>query len=304
MKHVVSVSLGSSKRNHSVENKILNIPIRIERIGTDGDFRKAISLLKQLDGRVDAIGLGGIDIYLTVENRKYIIRDAKKLLKAVKETPVVDGSGLKSTLEYKAVKKIDDMGYSLKDKKVLMVSAVDRYGMAKAFYEVGAELIYGDLVFGLGLPIPIRDFETFKKVARILTPVVVQMPFKVLYPTGSKQDREPTRKFSQYYREADVIAGDFLFIKKYMPPELKDKWVITNTTTSDDLKDLKKRGVEYLFTTTPEFEGRTFGTNVMEAAFVALLEKNPEELTDKDYLKFLEKIDYQPRVVDLRVDFE
>ncbi|MGE5653834.1 MAG: quinate 5-dehydrogenase, partial [Bacillota bacterium] len=45
MKRVVSVSLGSSKRNHAVETEILGEQFRIERIGTDGDMNKAIAMI-------------------------------------------------------------------------------------------------------------------------------------------------------------------------------------------------------------------------------------------------------------------
>lgn len=299
MKNVVSVSLGSSKRNHAVEVEILGTPVRIERIGTDGDFKKAISLLRQLDGRVDAIGLGGIDLYLHCENKRFVIRDAKKLAQAVKKTPLVDGSGLKLTLEYLAVKKIVEMGYPLSGKKVLMVSAIDRWGMAKALNEAGAEVVYGDLIFGLGIPVPVRSYETFKKLAFTIAPIVVQMPFKILYPTGKEQEKAPDPKYARYYEEADVIAGDFLFIRKYMPLNMKGKWIITNTTTSDDVEDLKQRGVAYLFTTTPVYEGRSFGTNVMEAAFIAILGKRPEEVTPEDYFGLLARMNYAPHVVEL-----
>lgn len=299
MKQVVSVSLGSSKRNHAVETEILGIPIRIERIGTDGDFKKAISLLKQLDGRVDAIGIGGIDLYLLFEDKKFYIRDAKKLSAAVKKTPVVDGSGLKVTLEYLAVKKIAEMGFELKDKKVLMVSALDRWGMAKAFEEEGAKVTYGDLIFGLGLPVPIRDYKTFRRLAFTIAPIVLKMPFKMLYPTGEKQEKNTEPRFTSYYEEADIVAGDFHFIRKHMPERMDGKWIITNTTTASDVEDMKKRGVSILFTTTPEYNGRSFGTNVMEAAFVAILNKRPEEITKDDYFALLDKMNYEPRVEKL-----
>ncbi len=40
MKHVVSISLGSSKRDHRVEQKFLGERVLIERRGTNGDLKK------------------------------------------------------------------------------------------------------------------------------------------------------------------------------------------------------------------------------------------------------------------------
>lgn len=53
-------------------------------------------------------------------------------------------------------------------------------------------------------------------------------------------------------------------------------------------------------TTTPEFQGRSFGTNVMEAVLVALLQKPREEISSQDYLDLLRRLDFKPRVVYLR----
>ena len=60
MKHVMSVSLGSSKRNHKVEVDILDQKFIIERVGTDGDMDKAIEIIKQNDGKVSAFGMGAL----------------------------------------------------------------------------------------------------------------------------------------------------------------------------------------------------------------------------------------------------
>lgn len=269
----------------------------IERIGTDGDFSKAINLLKDLDGKADAIGLGGIDLYFVADGKQYMVRDAKKLYDAVRSTPVVDGSGLKNTLEREAVYYlVNEAGLSIQNKTVLMVSAVDRFGMAEALNEIGCKMIFGDLIFGLNIPIPIRTMSMYKRLARLMLPVVSRMPFKILYPTGSNQEKEPSKKYSHYYKEANIIAGDYIFIRKFMPRDMTGKWVLTNTTTSADVADLKERGVELLITSTPVFDGRSFGTNVLEAALLALLGKTWDEVTPLDYLTILKKLGYVPRI--------
>ena len=63
MRRIVSVSLGSSKRDHKVTADIMGEEFEIERIGTDGNIGAAIDLIKELDGKVDALGMGGIDLY-------------------------------------------------------------------------------------------------------------------------------------------------------------------------------------------------------------------------------------------------
>ena len=297
VKRVVSVSLGSSKRDHAVTTELLGQEFEISRRGTDGDFAKAEALLKELDGKVDAIGLGGIDIYLYSGTRRYELTDGVKLRDVVKTTPVVDGSGLKNSLEPEAVKFLAaDPRFDLANKTVLMVSAVDRYGMAKAFVEAGSKTIFGDLIFALGVKVPVYTLDKLASLADELLPKIVKAPFNTLYPIGSEQDAEPDPKFSEYYDEADIIAGDFHYIRRYMPPELPGKIILTNTVTERDVKALTDRGVAYLITTTPEYNGRSFGTNVLEAAFVVLIGKPWEDITTDNYLDLLKQLDYKPLI--------
>jgi len=299
LKRVVSVSLGSQKRNHKVETTILGERFSIERIGTDGDMDKAIAYIKELDGKIDAFGMGGIDLYIVAGDKRYMLRDAKRLKEAARITPMVDGSGLKNTLERKVIEYLQENLYiNFPEKKVLLVCGVDRFGMAEALEEAGAGVTYGDLIFGLGLPFPLRSLKTLARAARVIAPVVSQLPFEMIYPTGLKQE-STVEKFGEYYQEADIIAGDFLFIKRHMPSRLDNKIIITNTVTQEDIEILKNKGAAQLITTTPELNGRSFGTNVMEAVLVASA-GGGRELSGIDYQLLLDKAGFVPRILDLR----
>lgn len=296
MKRIISVSLGSSKRDHKVEAEFLGEKFIIERIGTDGDMNRAIQMIRELDGKVDAFGMGGIDLYLVAGKRRWMIREAKKIAAAARLTPIVDGSGLKNTLERKVVPYLQkELGWSLAGKRALMVSAVDRFGLAEALTEAGCRMTFGDLIFALGIPIPLHNLKTLEILARLLLPILSQLPFKYLYPTGAKQE-EVTAKYERYYLDADIIAGDFHFIRRYMPPKLPGKIIITNTVTRDDVELLRERGAAVLVTTTPEFGGRSFGTNVLEGVLISLLGKTTAEVTPEDYSALLDRIGFKPRV--------
>jgi hypothetical protein len=303
MKRVVSVSLGSSRGDKTAAATFLGGEFEISRIGTNGDMARFAELVRELDGKVDAIGLGGIDRYLVAGRRRYTIRDADRLARNAKKTPVVDGSGIKNTLERQTVEWLQQQGIiDFSDKNVLLVCAVDRFGMAEVLSRLAKNVVYGDLMFNVGLPIPMRSWTTVRVVGFLMLPVIVRLPFKWLYPTGEKQD-VITPKHEKYFRWADVIAGDYKIIGRYMPPPesgaLAGKTVITNTLTPGDLENLKERGVRMVVTSTREFDGRTFATNVVEGIIVTLAGKRPEEMSPQDYLDILQKLDWQPTVREL-----
>lgn len=297
--HVVSVSLGSSRRDHSARATLLGRSVLLERRGCDGDLERAAATIRALDGQVDAIGLGGLDVHLYIAGETYVIRDGERLLRAAERTPVVDGSGLKRTLEPAAVRRLQAEGpLRLRGLNVLMVCALDRFGMAEALEAAGCRVTYGDLMFITGTPYPVRSLDEMREIARKLARELVKLPIHMIYPTGAGQEAEPEERFPEAYREADLIAGDFHLIRRFMPGgrQMAGKAVLTNTTTVADRDLLRERGVRHLITTTPVYGGRSFGTNVMEAALVATLGR---PAAGDDYRQALAAMDYRPNVVDL-----
>ena len=295
MKRVVSISLGSSRRNHVWETELLGVPVRLERIGTDGSLQKAIALIRELDGKVDAFGMGGIDLYIRVGNRRWVFRDALRMARAARITPIVDGSALKDTLERWAIDYLVSSGFRLAGRRTLLVLAVDRFGMAEALVQAGADVMFGDLAFGLGIPIPIRSLRVLAALARVVAPVITQLPFQLFYPTGRKQE-EIVPRFGRFYRWAEVVVGDFHAIHRHMPDDLHGKVIITNTVTPHNVEELRQRGVAALCTTTPNLGGRSFGTNVLEAALVAISGRAPGELTPEDFRQLLRAAKLRPRI--------
>lgn len=305
MKRAVSISLGSSSRNKSVDINLLGETIRMERIGTDGDMQKATDLYTELDGKVDAFGVGGALLGIMVGNKWTPMYSVQSLIKNVRQTPVVDGTGLKMTLEKKVASVINDSlpGY-VKEKKAFVAVALDRWGSAEAFMNDGYECVFGDLMFALGLGLPVRKRSTLINLANMLLPVLNRLPFSLLYPTGEKQNQRQPR-FSEFFEWATVVAGDCHYLWRHMPERLPGRVVVTNTTTPADQDFFRSAGIKYLITTTPIIDGRSFGTNMIEAAILAALgRKDPVDYAQPgNYFnlmeEMLEKIPLTPQVKEL-----
>lgn len=300
MKRAVSISLGSSKRNKAVEVTLLGEKVSIERIGTDGDMEAAARKYQELDGKVDAFGVGGADLGVLVDKKWYPLFSVNPMVRFVKETPLVDGTGLKSTLESKSASFLDA---HIKDyinergRKAFIMTGVDRWGMTQCFLDAGYECVFGDLMFSLGIPIPLHSAKQLKTLAALLMPIAGRLPFKWIYPTGEKQEeRKP--KHPGHFQWATVTAGDCHYIKRYMPDDMQGKVVVTNTTTQEDTELFRKVGVKYLITTTPVLEGRSFGTNMMESALIAISGKK-RALTDVEYSDLLAQLKFEPQIQEL-----
>lgn len=301
MKKILSISVGSSSRDHTTKPVFLGQECEISRKGTDGDFEKAVQLYRDQDGKVDAFGVGGVEFFLRVADKRYYFRDARRVRNAIKISKVGDGNGVKGLLEKRAFQALENHlnekeGRTLKGMKALQTTAVDRYGMAEAMVDAGLNVTFGDFMFALGLPISVKTLAGVRLVAAILLPVVTQLPFQWLYAIGSEQDNPPQPKWQKYYQESEVLAGDFIQIRQFMPDDLTGKIVVTNTTTARNVEELKKRNLHLLVTVTPRLEGRSFGTNVMEATLLALMNKPQSEVIEADFLDLIDRIPLEPNI--------
>jgi hypothetical protein len=179
----------------------------------------------------------------------------------------------------------------------MMTGAADRWGMTMSFVDGGYEYVFCDLMFGLGIPIPIRTVSTVKRLAAVLMPIAGRLPFGWVYPTGEKQEMS-TPKFGSWYRWATVIAGDCHYVKRYMPARLDGKVICTNTTTPEDVEQFRRAGVRHLVTTTPVMEGRSFGTNMLEADLIAASGKG-RKLTRAELEAMINRLGLEPNLQTL-----
>jgi hypothetical protein len=253
-------------------------------------------MYRDYDGKVDAFGVGGAEFHCVVGDRQYPFRQAKAIRGAVKISRIGDGNGIKHLLAPYAMRALREHGIELKGRKALKTNAVERYGMAKALVDAGCDVTFGDFMFALDLPFPVRSLRTIRIVAALLLPVVTQAPFSWLYPVGAEQDREPGGKYSRFCEEVDIIAGDFLQVWSNLPADLSGKIIVTNTTTARNVEVMQQRGLHILVTTTPRLAGRSFGTNMMEGVCRCLIDKPDSEIDAADFVDLIERIPLTPQV--------
>jgi hypothetical protein len=294
---IVSISLGSSNRNHRTEVSLFGQTMLLERIGVDGEMERARALFRELDGKVDCFGVGGADLGITVAQRHYSLNSVASLTAGLR-TPAVDGGLVRRVLERHIASTLQTIPLlAQRPKRAMICVGVARYDLAAGLAGAGYELLFGDLGFGLGLPVPIRSLVGLQRLSRLLLPIMIRLPFSWLYPTGPDQARN-TPRYANWYNWATIIGDDFHYIHRHMPQRLDEKIIVTNTTTQQDIEELRARGVAYVCTVSPRWQGRTFGTNVIEAALTAAAGLN-RPLTEAEATSLVQIHNLAPTLLEL-----
>jgi hypothetical protein len=105
--------------------------------------------------------------------------------------------------------------------------------------EICDQIVFGDLMVVLGVPVPLFGLTAFRRMVRFMLPMVSYFPMSLIFYGSDGAQHEP--RYVKYFCASDLIAGDFLFMRKYMPSRLDGKTVVTNSTTSEDISLLKER---------------------------------------------------------------
>lgn len=296
MRKAVSLSLGTSRRNFRVSLELFGQRIEVERVGCDGSLARLAGLLQGLDGEVEALGLGGMNFAYRIGGKVFPVVQAVNLYRLVHHTPLVDGSYLKDTVERWLVDYLaEEYGFAWSGLKVLVISALDRFGLAEELSRRGARVFVGDAYFALRIPVIFPSLRSFSLAADLFLPVLRRLPLTWLYPLGKKQEKPGQVAFS-FYRKVQVIAGDFHFLWRYLPANLKGKIVITSSLWPEEREVLRARGVACLVTPMPAVNGCSWAANVWEAALTAALGRPLAELGREHFRRKLEEAGLRPRV--------
>lgn len=262
MIEVVSLSLGSPDRNRTAEIRFGDERVRIRRIGVDGSYDLARSRLERLDGRVQAIGLGGINFAYRSRGRAWPMPGAQSLRKAVRDTPVVDGSGFKDWIEPLAATSLPQ------GETALVVSMLDRPLVAAALRARGYRTFVGDSTFALGVPLWPTP-EAFHAMACATMPILRLLPLRAVY--GRRTARAELRK-SRW----NVIWGDVKLLRRH-PVAMAGATMVVGSAREEDVKWLARCGVSRVLSAAPPIGGETFGANVWEAVITAVYGKLPSQ---------------------------
>jgi predicted amino acid dehydrogenase len=299
LKKIVSISLGPSRLDYQFEAELWGERFHIRRVGCDGDTDSARQLVREHDGQVDCIALGGMAISFRVGERTWHHKETWRIASAARTTPVVGGRALKRIVDRWAIREIARQQPELFDgANVLFLSGIANYDAVEVMREFTDSMTFADPVLHYGVPAVLPDRRRLEAYARVAMPFLTRRPYVSFFPRGRAAEGIQQRELMRFFLQADVVVGDLRLLMHYAPKDMPHKVVITDTIDDEALEIFRQRGVEVLCTTTPEvFPGRRVDLQILHALAVAHLQKDPRQIDEQDYLDLASRMSGRPRVI-------
>lgn len=298
-KQILSLHLGPLGES-TQEINFLGQALSVRRIGADGDQDRVAELIRAYDGKVDAIALEGMSAKLNLGSASVTHAAGAELRKAAKQTPVLDGGGIRGALERWAVRLASEAQPGIfSQKNVLMVPGLNHRGLAAALEETAAEVSYADSIIYFRLPAPLGNNLALDRGAGPALAQLKDEPFRRIFPLAGTPG---VPRVEGPFQHADVLAGDMGAIRRYAPAELKHKIILVESATDEDLADLRARGADMVITTMP-WENNDLArlpSATIEAIFVALRPDPAAPLTEDTYLNLMADLVWTPKILHLK----
>jgi predicted amino acid dehydrogenase len=298
MKHIVSISLGSSSLDYSFKTRFLGENFTVERQGTDRDAKQAAQLIKEKRADADAIGLGMVREHYTVGTDHFVRPETRKLEKLSSDTPITTGARLREIVQEWTLRSAQmELGNIFSNARVLFLSGTINYRLASILSEFTDNLTFADPVAQFGLPNLLTSLRALELYATGSHPILRFESGKDLVPSIAPFQFFNHLVLRRAVKEAHVVVAPYEQLRHYGQDELDGKTVITSTVSDERLQELREKGVRLVLDCSIQPFKHTVGLNVIEAMVMAALDKPADEISHDDYLEIFTDLELKPRLL-------
>lgn len=283
MKHVVSISLGSSQQDFEFTTDFLGTRLRVQRIGTNGSTATATRLIKLWDKKAAAIGIGAA-------------KDSTRLMAVATHAAASTGGRLGDILQEWAVRHAQaQLGSYFNNARTLFFSGLSDYKLALALSEYTNNLQFADPVLQLGVPKLLGSLDALHLYSNGAH-YVKDWPLPPTMATGPVKDwtRFVLRKAMQ---KATVLVAPAHALDDFGLEELAGKTLIAAAVNDERMAQLRDKGVNTVIDGAPVMHGHVIAANLLDAMILAATGKPAGAILEDDYLEILSGMDAKPRIV-------
>jgi predicted amino acid dehydrogenase len=295
-KKVATVTLGSSQRDFTFDTEFLGHHFQVRRFGADNDPNKAWDLMRRLQAKVDAIGLGEVGDHYQVGQDTVTNKETQRLLKVVTRVPVTTGARLRRLLQVRAVRYVQDhLGSYFNNNLVLFLSGMRNYDMAMAMSDYTPNLKFADALAQTGAPKMLTSLRQLELYARGSDWVLSGKPGEILEGalTGLK-----SRLIMREVAKAHVVVGTTGELRAVgRPGNMAGKTIITSAVDDEAFEFFKACEANLVIDVSPQLFDDVVGINVIEAMILATLRKAHQAVSDDDLLEMIDELDIKPRLL-------
>jgi predicted amino acid dehydrogenase len=296
MKHVVSISLGSSTQDFDFVTHFLGEQLHVRRIGSNGSVSAAVKLIKEWEKKAAAIGLGVLKDHYKVGSRRFIDKDSAKLKAVAKHVPVTTGGRLGDIFQEWAVRHAQThMGSFFNNSRVLFFSGMADYKLASCLAEYTSNLQFADPLLQLGVPKLLGSLEALNLYSRGAHYV---KDWTLPQAMSSGPVKEWTRfVLRKAMQKASVIVAPVHELDDFGLEELAGKTVISATVNDERIALMRDKGVVTIIDGSPVMHGHVLGANLLDAMIMAATGKHSRDILEDDYLEIITGLGSEPRII-------
>lgn len=300
MKHILNISIGSSRTSSSQIIGFENSQIRISNLGVDYDAGLFESILRGHDGKCDAICID--DMPPTVFLRKTTIHHQifESIGKAVVETPVFFGHSFRSIYLSWALRNAVESGQlRCNNANILFLAGLPLLDLAKSLEPMANSCGFLDPWTYLRLPIRLDGTAELEKYAAMGAPYLEKKALKA-QSFNRWKDKIFRSWFANQLMKADIIVAPSGMLENFDFRLFKGKTLLTDRMRPTMADAMKAARVQNCFYAAPRIEGSDGSYNYATLeALIAFKRGQDHALSQEDILDYYSEVDIEASLEQL-----
>lgn len=300
MKHIVNISLGSSRKSASQIIRFDDGQVRITNLGVDFDSQLFETVLKSFDGKCDAICVGYLPPSIALRKGTVRHKMFEVIEKAVLETPVFNGHNLRSIYLTWAVRKAVETGqFHCENANVLFLAGLVLFDLARTMEPMANTCRFLDPWSYLRVPLILNNVAQLERYATLGSTFLEQRPIRD-QTFGNWNDKLFRGWFAQKVKNSDIIVAPSIILENFDFDLLKGKTLLLDSLPPSMADALKAAKVQNCFYASPKVEGtdRSLNYAVLEA-LIAFRRGQDHSLSQEDILDYYSEVELEASLEQL-----
>ncbi len=300
MKHLLSLSVGSSRASSSEFIHFQGKEYRLTHLGVDYDVDMFESILKSYDGKCDAICVSYVPPVVALR-KKILMHNLYRLVRdTVKDTPVYFGHHLRAIIGNWTLRKSMEEGeFNCSNANVLFLTGLGMHELAKTLAPMALSCRFLDAWTLLRAPLILKDLAALEKHAIVYAGTLEKLQLDNHFADGIGR-----RLFKKWFRQkigaSDIIVAPANVISSFDPKAFKGKILLLDCMLPGLSEKLMAAGVQNIFYPEVLIAGsdKSYGYSVSEA-LIAIDRGQEDTLSQEDLLDYYGVNDVDARLMQI-----
>jgi len=295
LKKILHLTLDRKIRESNYVLSVLGRDYAVDEQTCPTELSGLRSVFEENIPRYDAIASSGMAVVFFHKGVISVHSKLKDISQRKGSCVITNGLRVRSVLDrHLARRALVEMNGDVRDRRILMLSAIERLGLAEVIADCTSEVVFGDMIFSLRWGLPLHSMRQVEELSKRAIPVMLKLPLAWFDPRA-RRGHPIFQPFQWWFDWAEIIVGSAPYFRRYAPKTMDGKVVLADYSESD-IDYFRESGVSTLVSLDAHLDGRRVPSAILHAVYRLSPDAETGPTEEGGILEMIHRLKIEPRI--------